>query len=217
MKKRIKICLIIISIIASITLIVVYMQNKYLFVKSDIQTKQVIGVIDGKLSNYNDIITKSNIKDYTNDEITHGDQILNFVKEICNAKVAYYDASDVLGKVETEQIILGLEWMKKNHIKYVNISLSSNKYDKDLDDWISENKNDVIVFASYNNIANSFDYPAMYEDVIGSGIDSNIVKKDNDVLYSSNNIIINYNFNKNYQGNSYLSMISLLDFIEMSK
>lgn len=73
--------------------------------------------------------------------------------------------------------------MLSNNISKVNISLTSKQYSKDLENWISQNKDSVQIYASYNNLLNSYDYPAMYDNVIASGSNNNINLKAIDRYY----------------------------------
>ena len=55
-------------------------------------------------------------------------------------------------------------------------------------------------------------YPAMYSGVIASGSDNKIKYKDIDMHYDSNKIIlINKNGLKFFEGNSFLSLYTMLD------
>lgn len=103
--------------------------------------------------------------------------MLDFIEKVSDVSIAYFDACDEFGKINTERIITGLEWMKENDIKYVNISLSGNRYSEELENWLEDNP-DIHVYASYNNNKNSFDYPAMYDGVIGSSVDEELVKSE---------------------------------------
>ena len=88
--------------------------------------------------------------------------------------------------------------------------MSSNKFSEELQDWINKNK-EFQIYSSYNNIENSFDFPAMYENVISSGTSKEIMHKESDVFYKSNKLIIKFNISKAYKGNSYLSLVTLLN------
>ena len=100
--------------------------------------------------------------------------------------------------------------MKEYGVNRINISLSSKVYSTQLQEWIDNNP-DIIVYASYNNKVNTFDYPAMYENVIASGEkNSKIEFKKNDVKYKSKKIISIRN-KQLYNGNSYLSLISMFE------
>ena len=122
----------------------------------------------------------------------------------------YFDASNNEGKIETKGIIEGLEWMVDNSVEKVNISLSTKTMNNELKSWIKDH-NEILIYASYNNRINSYDYPAMYPKVYASGTDSRINYKDIDIKYKNNNIIILPNVFKIYHGNSYLSIISMLN------
>lgn len=92
--------------------------------------------------------------------------MVKFLKDINVDNIYYFDSRTENDKITADSIISGLEWMKSNDVKYVNISLSSKKKSEELSNWISDNKDTISVYASYNNLTQSFDYPAMYDDVI---------------------------------------------------
>lgn len=142
---------------------------------------------------------------------THGDEMVQFAKEYApEIEIYYYNATSSDGKIHSENILSALEWMKENNIKYVNISLSSARYNRQIEEWINNNK-DIIIYSSYNNLEQSADYPSMYDNVIASGIKNRIPKKDIDLIYKSNKIKLKHNLSKTYQGNSYLSIYSTIN------
>lgn len=98
--------------------------------------------------------------------------------------------------------------MKKNNVKIINISLSSKKYSLLLENYIDENKNDLIIFSSYNNMKNDFDYPAMYKNVHAVGKKSNDNTKPLDIIYNNNNLllILKWNEIELFKGNSFISL-----------
>lgn len=215
MKKMTKkIIMILLIIVVIMFLLVAHLNYKYYFVNDFYETNQTIGVIDGDLSFDNANIVITNI-DYTfsGEQKKHGDYLLNFIERVSDASIAYFDACDEFGKINTERIIIGLEWMKENGIKYVNISLSGNRYSEELENWLKDNP-DINVYASYNNNKNSFDYPAMYDEVVGSSVDGGLVKSEKDKVYSSNKIVLDYDFKNIYEGNSFLSVLSLMSDLE---
>ncbi len=211
MKKIIKkIIMILLIIVMVMFLLVAYLNREYFFVNYFYETNKTIGIIDGGLSFDNKNIVITNI-DYAfcSEQKKHGDYLLDFIEKVSDVSIAYFDACDEFGKINTERIIIGLEWMKENDIKYVNISLSGNRYSEELENWLKDNP-DIHVYASYNNNKNSFDYPAMYDGVIGSSIDKELVKAEKDRVYSSNRIVLDYDFKNIYEGNSFLSVLSLI-------
>ena len=174
-------------------------------------TYDVYGLIDTNLTTkYTGLVvyqTQSNIK---HSKTTHGDKMVNFIKKIApNSNIYYYDATDENGEIKTKNIIDGLEWMINNNIKKVNISLSSKEYNETLETWLKVHRDNIQVFASYNNQLNTFDYPAMYDYVIGSGNGKKIFYKDIDQIYKSDLILINKKL-KLYRGNSYLSIVTMV-------
>lgn len=168
---------------------------------------QKYGVIDGNISTeYENVVYNNQVLE--EESKTHGDYLLKFISALYSDYTIYYYNAALDGKITDKTIIEGLEWMKDNGIKNVNISLSSKKYSEDLQNWILENKNDIKIYASYSNEKNTYDYPAMYEGVIGStGLNDNPLK-DYDISYSNYNVVDVCNLDY-YKGNSYLSLISM--------
>ena len=177
---------------------------RYRIVKQ-INDEITIGIIDGYYTvNLDNIIYNTKPKD--NVDKTHGDNMIEFAKRIDNKiKIYYYDATDIDGKIDSNNIILGLEYLKKNNVKIVNISLSSKKYSSQIQSWINNNP-EIKIYASYNNLANTYDYPAMYEGVIGCGKRKKIKYKEIDNVYASQELIIFPQILKTYKGNSYFSL-----------
>jgi len=164
-----------------------------------------IGIIDGRYTEKLDGVVY-NTMPKEEAEKTHGDNMTEFAKNLAkNTKIYYYDATDQDGKVDTNNLLLGLEYMKKNDVTVINISLSSKKYSSEVQAWINNNP-EIKVYASYNNLVNSIDYPAMYNNVIGCGKREKIQYKDIDHIYSNNKTIIFPDFASVYEGNSYLSL-----------
>lgn len=193
-----------------ITIIIVIINHNYIFIESTNRNCQ-IGIIDSNLSeSYDNVVLNCEVTNLATNE-THGDKMIKFAKKYApNIKIYYYDALSKDGKIHSENIISALDWMKKNNIRYVNISLSSVKYDSKIDEWINNNK-DVIVYSSYNNLEQSSDYPSMYNNVIASGVNNSIKKKSIDLIYKSNKIKFKRNILKTYHGNSYLSIYSIIN------
>ena len=78
-----------------------------------------------------------------------------------------------------------------------------------MEEWIALHRNQIQVYASYNNLKNSYDYPAMYSHVIGSGSE-NIEYKECDKKYRGN-VVVFLPKMKVYSGNSFLSLITMLE------
>lgn len=189
-----------------------YMLHVFVICPCEINSDK-IGIIDECLFNIPDNVEYHAIEMRKNTCKTHGDNLIEFLKKIGYHKRVFYFGASVDGKIGVENIVHGLEWMKKKGVTKVNISLSSKIYDKKLDEWISQNR-DIKVFASYNNLTNTAaDYPAMYKAVIGSGCDYRINYKCNDKKYRSNNIVIlgNEVIIDKYIGNSYLSVLTMIE------
>lgn len=65
------------------------------------------------------------------------------------------------------------------------------------------NSDRMKIYVSYNNLKNSFDYPAMFPGTIGVGTTGT---KDTDRIFVSNRIIIwGKNGISEYEGNSFLT------------
>ena len=94
-------------------------------------------------------------------------------------------------------------------IREVNISLSSKENNADLDKWISEHKSEIKIYASFNNLKNSYDYPAMLPGVVASGVNP-LEYKEGDILYKKNRFIFLPSFKK-FEGNSFLSLVSMIE------
>lgn len=169
------------------------------------------GIIDGHLSKEHENVNFCGTISIDEKNISHGDLILEFItkynKQICPY---YYDAENNNGKIDSESIIEGLEWMLDNRVEYVSISLSSNYYSKKLDTWITKHSDDITIYASYNNIISSIDYPAQYDGVIGIGSDKRISYKENDVQFDSNCVLLISDRLYLYSGNSYLAPLYML-------
>lgn len=187
----------------------IYINNNYIIKWKQVDLSgQQYGVIDDGICNkYSSIIclNPSDEGDYA-----HGDEVCRFINDnYYNYKILYYNAN-YGGKISTESIIDGLDELKEYGVNRINISLSSKVYSTQLQEWIDNNP-DIIVYASYNNKVNTFDYPAMYENVIASGEkNSKIEFKKNDIKYKSKKIISIRN-KQLYNGNSYLSLISMFE------
>lgn len=168
-----------------------------------------IGIIDGNLTiQHKNIIGNSDI--VKSDHVSHGDKMLEFANIYSpDSTIYYYDAVDNYGTINTETIISGLEWMKKNDVRIVNVSLSSSSYSEELENYILENSDELQIYASYNNVLQSFDYPAMYEGVKGVGKETRIEYKDGDISYKKNCVIV-LNKIEIFYGNSFLSLIEAL-------
>jgi len=174
-----------------------------------------IGIIDSDLSKSSkdlDIISAENVT-FSKEAHTHGDEMIKFLRDLNQEAEIYYYNAEEQEKIRTETIIDGLNWMKVNGIKYVNVSLSGKRKNKELEKWIDANYPTIKVYASYNNQLNTYDYPAGYEKAIGSGTDPRIEWGENDRKYRSNKILVLPALNQ-YAGNSYLSLLSLISDYE---
>lgn len=165
-----------------------------------------IGIIDGAYTTVFDNVNYNKEATENNGELTHGDSMLEFLNKCSeNIEVYYYDASSEEGKINTANILSALEYLKQQEVEVINMSISSKYYSSDIETWIKDNSH-IKVFASYNNLINSIDYPAMYEEVYGSGKKVDIEFKDKDYTYLTNKVIVFPHLSKVYEGNSYLSL-----------
>lgn len=199
----------IIFMILLFSIILVSIINSQFVITNKINCNKTIGIIDGNYTlRFENTIYNTNPKENITE--THGDKMLKFANALSNGlNIYYYDATNLEGKIDTNNVILGLEYMKDNNIKTINISLSSKKYSSEIESWIKANPQ-IKVYASYNNLINSFDYPAMYEKVIGVGKKVDIEYKNIDKVYYNNRIIIIPNFSEVFEGNSYLSLYQMI-------
>lgn len=191
--------------------IMLYLGNKSVVVvfNNENASTETYGIIDGHLSKEHENLFKINSVEYIGSN-THGDKILQMMNEYSgNTKFYYYDAQ-IGDAFSSENILNALKWMKRNGVKYVSISLSSKFYSDEVQSWISMNKNDIVIYASYNNELNTLDYPAKYNDVIGVGSSSKIEKKECDIIMKSNKIILISNGFRFYSGNSFLTPYIML-------
>lgn len=213
MKKYQKKVIVCIMILAVVIALLVHTYNRYIYVNytSLNLVHHKVGIIDGNLQKKYECIVDTNIKEFDQKE-SHGDEILGFLEDVSDLDIYYFNACDDKGKINSSKILEGLQWMKNNEVSFVDISLSSRKYSKEIDIWIKENKDKLIVYASYNNQKESSDYPAMYKYVKGSGINEEVMDDKKDIIYKTNEIIVNRK--KKIEGNSFLSIITLLNDIK---
>ena len=169
------------------------------------------GVIDGCITReYKEVVYEGNIQK-NSQGLSHGDMLIEFIQSYNDGLTIFYYNSEEEGKIKSENIIQGLEWMCKHNVKHVSISLSSRYYSKELDEWISAHKGELAIYASYSNEISTIDYPAQYSGVTGIGCNSKIGYKDNDVCFRSNSLLfISPNGIRIYKGNSYLTPLYML-------
>lgn len=141
---------------------------------------------------------------------THGDEMLSFFKSLQADYPIYFYAADDAEGIGEEGILAGLDWMESRGVKNINISLSTKQYSEKIQKWILEHP-DTRVYASYNNRLNTVaDYPAMYKGVIASGSDGRIPYKESDQRYASGRVLVSDNGLKVFEGNSFLSLVTVL-------
>lgn len=184
--------------------------NNVMVISKTNLNNEIYGIIDDSLSKEmeNVVYIKS---DYNNHKtVSHGEKLCEFANDYYENFEIYYFSTEADGKIDSKNVIHGLNELINKSVKKINISLSSKIYSDDLQNWIREHK-DIKIYASYNNRINTYDYPAMYEEVIASGEYNEITKfKEIDVKYRSQNII-GLTPLKKYSGNSFLSLVSMFD------
>lgn len=201
-RKKIYIILIVVGII--IGALFFYYNNTVVFTNSKVINTQKFGLIDGDLSyNHQNIINMNEIDVEQSRKVSHGDLILEFLQKWRPSFSFYYYDSEENGRISSENLIDGLEWMMENGIEYVSISYSGKYESEELEDWINKHSDKITIYASYNNYSNTLDYPAMYKNVIGVGC--NVTKKK-DVSVRNNRLIVCDGISLfSYQGNSYMT------------
>lgn len=193
-------------ILLAITIYILIKHNNMYICSTDKVSIVSLGVIDGHLSGRKDNIIEDNINSYQNNNThTHGDKVLEFVKKYAENQQIYYFDAERYDKISSTSIIDGLEWMKKRGVKNVSISLSSRFYSAELDNWLNDNRNDITVYASYNNLSNSLDYPAMYKRVIGVGANLKNMKQGDWSFKSRKMIVYSKRGISYFNGNSFLA------------
>lgn len=183
--------------------------QKVVFVTNREFYNGTMGIIDTSLTEqYDNVIFSGKV---TNDNSrSHGDSLVSFLRDSgYNDVIYYYSAINEENKITSQTILNGLEWMKERGVKRINLSLSTCVYNQDIASWIKNNQ-DIQIYASYSNLKNSIDYPAMYEDVVGCGFLNGILYKEKDVVYESNKLIICNDKIRYYNGTSYLSLYTMI-------
>lgn len=170
-----------------------------------------IGIIDDALSAESKCIIEKNNTQLSKNT-SHGDALLDFIEDSSNIQVYYYDASNENGIIDSEGILDGLEWLKSKNVTFINISLSSKKLSRKLENWLKNNP-EIKVFSSYNNNIQSADYPSMYNTVTGSGVNGIVMDDAKDKIYRTNRIFLPKELTV-YHGNSYLSILTMLEYIK---
>lgn len=194
-----------------IIILILFIVIMFVFVSYEIKLiipkdkEMCIGIIDGQIT----IKVENVVYNRINEELKqkqHGDYMVEFAKKVNpSVKIEYFDATNENGIINTEKILEGLDYLKEKDVKIINLSLSTKKYSSDIQDWVNKNT-DIKVYASYNNLENSYDYPAMYENVYGCGKKGKIKTKENDYMYTSNKIVLLNDIKNKYEGNSYLTI-----------
>ncbi|MCL1881672.1 MAG: hypothetical protein FWF76_05790 [Oscillospiraceae bacterium] len=210
-KKTLKIMLYVLPIVFIFAFVWLY--NSFVFITTASYSGS-IGIIDFPLSYvpYNVVYYSQDGSSFISENETHGDSLIDFLRDYnFRGTIYYFPAKNDDGIITTENIICGLEWLISNEITRINISLSSALRNDELQEFINNNP-EIVIYASYNNQLNTLDFPAMYENVIGSGSDSRIQYKDIDRHYRTNKIVMtNRNGINRFAGNSFLSLVTMLN------
>lgn len=174
------------------------------------ETEKVYGIIDGVLNIEHSNIIKSNGSEEITSEMMHGDTVLKFMDNVASEISFYYYNAETADGISSKSIVDGLQWMLENDVDAVSISLSSKYYSEELEDWIEQNSNKMTIYASYSNEANTFDYPARYDGVIGVGTVDTPEIGNKDVVYRTNNLVTITSKLKIYKGNSFLAPYTMI-------
>lgn len=216
MKRKNKYIICVISLILiSMSVLFICCLKRYIVIKCHDEIINVrIGIIDGHIStDYNNIL-KSNV-DEKSEKKSHGDYVLESIMVMNNNIQLYYYDAEQNGCISSDSLLNGLSWMKDNGVEYVSISLSSKHESEELQKWIKDNSEQIKIYASYNNKANSLDFPAMYTGVVGVGITRT---KDTDKVFESNKLIYLGKDKVLFcEGNSYLTPYAMLEDIRKNE
>lgn len=209
-RKKLTKCIIVLVIVIAIFLVYIISCIQIRVKAIDLEGQQ-FGIIDDELYQRHENVIMINQNGLRNNGLeSHGDKLVEFIQNNYSDYCIYYYNAEEKGKITSDSIISGLNALKDMGINKINISLSSKIYSNEIQDWIHANK-DITVYASYNNSVNTFDYPAMYDGVIASGENrKNTEFKEIDIVYNSKTIL-SLNTFKVYKGNSYLSIISMVE------
>lgn len=164
------------------------------------------GIIDLSLSNEYESIIDTNVT-YLSKKKSHGDKIMLFWQTITDKKVYYYSLGE---NASSDKLIEGLSWMEEKKVDCICISLSGKVYSSEIETWIEEHKDNIKIYASYNNKKNTFDYPATYKNVVGVGVKGSFTPKSGDVEYMTSHIIVFSEGFRYYYGNSFLTPYTML-------
>lgn len=163
---------------------------------------------------YNFIELNNNTKDY----FGHGTAIAGIIAASKNnqgivgvapdSKIYPLVVLDRDGKGKIENVIKAIEWSIENNMDIINLSFSTRSNNKGLQEVIQKAlAKNIIVVASYYNSKNTFNFPAMYNGVLGvKSTNSYELKLDGNIVYAPGNQIITLNLKNSYQvmnGNSY--------------
>lgn len=199
------ICILIVAIFICVV------KNQYTILTShdNVECSKRFGIIDGNLSYVHNNVQNKNYTIVEGDK-THGDEILEFLQLYSSDCCFYYYDVEEEDRIDSKSILDGLKWMLKNDVNCVSISLSSKYYYSDMENWLNKHSGEITVYASYNNHLNTLDYPAKYNRVIGVGSSKKIEKKENDIIFKNNKVILFVSGIKYYKGNSVLTPYAMV-------
>lgn len=123
----------------------------------------------------------------------------------------YYYNAETEGGISSYEILNGLNRILENGVEYVGISLSSNYYLNEWQQWITAHYDEITIFTSYNNTINTLDYPANYENLKGVYSSFYVKAKSIDIFLSNNIILISDGIHF-YRGNSYWSPYAMIQY-----
>jgi len=200
-------------IVATILIVLFALHRRSTVVFVNNGSNITIGIIDDSLTMaHPNVIMQNRPSSETSQAMSHGDEMLRFVAAYTpNVRVYYFDATNADGVIDTEHMIEALEWMLNNGVEVVAIPLSTRHYSATLRDFIQANQNKLRIYASYDNRAQSFDYPAMYPYVIGVG-QTRYSYKPNDIIFRTNRILLLQRRPMHFHGNSFLAILAAIRY-----
>lgn len=149
-----------------------------------------VAIIDTKVNftkiNYTKEKTEINFISEAEATSDHGTNIAKIILDTApNVSLISLAAFDEEGNGQVDDVINALEWCYNNNVDIVNMSFSFTIPNDELEAEIKKlNDKDILLVASYNNLKNTYDYPAMYENVFGAkSSDNNDIKVSNNIIY----------------------------------
>ena len=111
------------GIILLVGILAVIITQSYVIITDRTELHGEIGVIDTWLNGtYGDEVVLAGNADNRAEAPTHGDDMLNFLGDLCYyKKLYYYCAADEDGMISSSSIIEALEWMAVNGLSLIHI------------------------------------------------------------------------------------------------